>query len=384
MTRKKKANKEVEAVYEEINEDSKKIDEEEQEEEELEENNLDEDIEDEAEEETDESEEDEEDEDSDDDDDSDDDEDEESDEEDEEEEEDEEDDDEVTSENPVKKTMSDKTKYILIGILGVLIVIMCVLIATKEEKPSVQNKNTSTEFLQKFYGEYDEKELNVFFFESATCGYCTMQKPIMKNISEDYDMDYYDIDASTLDDTELTEVVNALGIEGATPTTVITQNGKVVATNEGYLDGKELVSFFVENKVLPSDATYKQEDNIVPITYKKFKEIAEKKKASLVLVDQSACSTCTTVRSVLNELAEKNDFKVNYLNAAYLSKEDGETFTQKDLDKMGYKADAYKKDKTVNIPLLLVVKDGKIKDYVLQKTEKSDYTKVLKKHGFIK
>lgn len=379
MARKKKANKEVEAVYEEI-EDSKKIDEEVDSEEEVADEETEEELEEESEEiedEDDDSEDDDEDEDDSEDDDED-------DSEDDDEEEEEVEEEEPTYENPIRRTMSDKTKYILIGVVGVLIVILCILIAVKDEKPNNAVRNANTEFLQEFYKKYDEKSANVIFFESATCGFCTMQKPIIKNIADDYKMDYYDIDASTLSDNELSEVISALGIQGATPTTVVVKDGKVVATNEGYLDGKELVEFFVTNKVLPSDATYKQEERIVPVTYSKFKDIVKKKDASLVLIDQSACSSCTTVRSLLNKLGEKNNFKVNYLNAAYLTQEEGNNFVDKDLKDMGYKADAYKKDKTVNIPLLLIVKDGKIKDYVLQKTEESDYTKVLKKHGFIK
>ena len=146
----------------------------------------------------------------------------------------------------------------------------------------------------------DSKDKNVIFFASATCGYCSLEKPVIENISEDYNMDYYAIDASTLNQTEINEVVRALGIRGATPTTVIVKEGKVLDYNEGYLDGKPFVEFFVKNEILPKDAKYKQEANIKDVTYSEFKDKAKKDKNTLFLIDQSACQSCNKDREVLN------------------------------------------------------------------------------------
>lgn len=310
-------------------------------------------------------------------------------------EEDEEPDDDDIEENPIKKTMSDKTRYIIISIVTVVLLALIVVLiifgdnSSNDSKSSssnsnVEERNTSTDTLKEFYKEFDSEDLNVIFFASATCGYCTLEKPIIENISKDYDMDYYAIDASTLSQDELNEIIKALGIRGATPTTVIVKKGEVVATNEGYLDGKPYVDFFVENGILKEGSTYKEEVNLVSINYKKFKEIAKKDKESLVFLDSSACQACITARSILNELAEKNDFEVNYLSAASLDQSDINELVDNDLKDMGYDEETYVSDSQIKIPLLLVVKDNKIKDYVLESTDESEYTKILKKYDFIK
>ena len=194
----------------------------------------------------------------------------------------------------------------------------------------------------------------------------------------------YAIDASTLNQTELNEVVRALGIRGATPTTAIVQDGKVLTYNEGYLDGKPFVEFFKKNGMLPEDAKYKQEAKIKDISYSEFKDKAKKDKNTLFLIDQSACSQCNKAREVLNKLADKNKIDIYHLNAANLSEDEIKKIVEEDLKKMEFNDDNYKKNKEVNIPLLLVVKNNKIKAYVIESSSEEDFTKVLKKYDFIK
>ena len=293
--------------------------------------------------------------------------------------------------NPIKKTMSDKTRYILIGIVSALLIAVIVVIAvfgkpnTKtDDKKSVAERNTSTETLKEFYKAMDSKELKLIFFARTSCGYCSLQKPILKQVAEDYNIDYYNIDTDNLEKIEVEEIIKALGIQGATPTSVIVKDGKVVATNEGYLDGVPYVQFLAKNGLIDKNATYKPEKNLTSINYSEFKSIVKKNEYSLVLLDSSACAACNDARSILSDYAEDNKFTVNHLSAAEMNQNDVQTLVEKDLKELKYDAKEYKKEKQVEIPLLLVIKDNKIKDYVLKSTDKSDYKKVLKKYGFIK
>ena len=296
--------------------------------------------------------------------------------------------------NPIKNTISDKTRYIIIAFVTIaLLALIIILIITGKDKNenntksnsnSVTERNTSTELLKEFYKQFDSKDLNVIYFASSACGYCSLEKPVLEQISKDYDMDYYAIDASLLSDTEISEIISALGISGATPTTVIVKDGKVIAKNEGYLDGKPYVEFFAKNGILEEDATYKVEENLVLIDYNEFKNIAKKDETSLVFLDTSACKDCITVRSLLNNIAKENKFKVNYLSAVNLSQDDVNNLVKTDLKEMKYDDKTYQDEGQIEIPLLLIIKDNEIKDYVLKSTEESDYTKVLKKYDFIK
>lgn len=292
-----------------------------------------------------------------------------------------------------KNSMSDKKRYAIVGITAAVVLILVIVLAgfgnmstsiKNNEKKDVSERNTSTDNLKKFYEAFDSEDLNVIFFASATCGYCTLEKPIIENISNDYNMSYYPIDASTLSQDELNEIISALGIRGATPTTVIVKKGEVVATNEGYLDGKPYVEFFVKNGVLKEGSTYKEENKLKNIDYSEFEDVAKKDKTTLVYLDSSACQACIESRSILNKIADGNDFEINYLSAVSLSESEVNELVEKKLKDMGYDEETYVKESQIKIPLLLVIKNNKIKDYVLESTDEKEYTKVLEKYDFIK
>ena len=317
-------------------------------------------------------------------------------------------------ENPERNMMSDKARHIVVAVVALALVVLIVVLAilgngnnADKNKKSNSNstvtsnssntttsnetsnkksneRNTSTDFLKEFYEAFDSKEVKMIFFARTSCSYCALQKPILKNVVKDYDLDYFNIDTDELSSEEVQEIISALGIEGSTPNSVVVKEGKVLATSNGYLDGKEYVKYLVKNGVLKDGATYKQEENLVEIDYSEFKKLAEKDKTSLVYLDTSACSTCISVRSMLSELGEDNDFKVNYLSAYNLTQQDVEKLINEDLDKMGYDEKTYKEKKSVSVPLLLVIEDNKIKDYLLQSSDESEYKKLLEKYDFIK
>lgn len=314
--------------------------------------------------------------------------------------------------NPERNIMSDKSRHIIVAVVAAVLVIGIVLVAIlgngnapKKTSDSNSNKesnttsnissnttsnvekkerNKSTDFLKDFYEAFDSKDVKVIFFARTSCGYCSLQKPILKNVAKDYDLDYFNIDTDELSETEVSEVMSALGIGGSTPNTVVVKEGKVLATSNGYLDGKAYVKYLVKNGVLKEGSIYKQEKNLKEIDYSEFKNIAKEDKTSLVFLDTSACQACTTVRSLLNDFADDNDFEVYYLNSYNLTEDDVTDLVDKKLDEMGYDEKQYKENKSVSVPLLLVIKDNEIKDYILQSTDESDYKKVLKKYDFIK
>ena len=314
--------------------------------------------------------------------------------------------------NPERNIMSDKSRHIIVAVVAAVLVIGIVLVAilgngnaSKKTSDSNSNKesnttsnissnttsnvekkerNKSTDFLKDFYEAFDSKDVKVIFFARTSCGYCSLQKPILKNVAKDYDLDYFNIDTDELSETEVSEVMSALGIGGSTPNTVVVKEGKVLATSNGYLDGKAYVKYLVKNGVLKEGSIYKQEKNLKEIDYSEFKKIAKEDKTSLVFLDTSACQACTTVRSLLNDFADDNDFEVYYLNSYNLTEDDVTDLVDKKLDEMGYDEKQYKENKSVSVPLLLVIKDNEIKDYILQSTDESDYKKVLKKYDFIK
>ena len=166
------------------------------------------------------------------------------------------------------------------------------------------------------------------------------------------------MDLTKLSSDEVSKVGELLETSGSgTPTSVIVENGKVVRQSEGMMEGKDYVKFLVAGGVLEKDSTYKDEDTLIDITYDKFKELLNDKTASVVLMDQytNCGESCLEERKIVNAIAKENNIPVYYLSGNSVSSTD---FIDK-LGDWGYSTDAYKKDKSVSIPLLMIVRKKK-------------------------
>ena len=237
------------------------------------------------------------------------------------------------------------------------------------------------EIMKDFNEVFNSKERTVIFYASSQCGYCELQKPILETIAEDYDMDYLEIDAATLGAKQRNEIIEKLGIEGKTPTTVIVQKGKVIDIAQGYTEGRYLVEFFVDNEVLPEDAVYSKENNLTFINYDKFEDLI-KKGTQVVVVGQTTCGHCIAIKPALNKVAGEYDLTINYLNLTEMDQEEYTGFTQilKDIE---YNDPDFVNEGKFGTPLTLIIKNGKVKHYISGSRTKSQLEREFKKVGLI-
>jgi Thiol-disulfide isomerase and thioredoxins len=297
-------------------------------------------------------------------------------------------------ESPVKGGMSEATKGMIVGmvITALIALVVILLILGKNEgtdKNSTKTKldpSTYSEGMKEFYEYFESEELTLIIFASSQCSFCVAQKPIVENIAKDYDIKYLYMDYLELaSQAEVDKVVEELKLEkGSTPTSVVVKNGEVVKTWVGYADGKEYVANLISAGMLKSGNTYKQEDNLTAIDYKKFKDLLNGSKVSAVIFDAANCTeTCISEREFLNGIAKSNNIPVYHLTATTFSQADQTEFIDK-LGEWGYDTAEYKNDKSVKIPLLLFVKDGKIVEYYVGFEKEADITDLFKKVGLIK
>lgn len=259
-----------------------------------------------------------------------------------------------------------------IAILAVIALITGLLISKDDEK-----KSSSKETLDSFYKYLSSDDEAVIYYGSEGCSYCELQTPIMKQIKEDYDMDYLYIDASKLTSQEKEEILDVLDIEGSTPTIAVVKDEKVIDTSVGYQDGKNMVEFLKENEVLEEDATYTPEEDLTFIDFTEYKEIVDNGENSIVVIGQTTCSHCIAVKPVLSRIAGNYDIEINYLNLTEMSSEEQEELIQS-LKDLGYEdAD------NLGTPLTIVVKDKKITGTVEGENPTSYFVRQFKKLGII-
>ena len=201
---------------------------------------------------------------------------------------------------------------VILSVIAVTLIGVFAFIELREN--NVIGSLESKEMMTEFNKAYNKKEKTVIFYSSSTCGYCELQKPIFETIIEDYDINTYSIDSNELSTSQRKEILNKLGIEHATPTIVIVENGKVVASKVGYTDGSALVDFFKENKVLPKDAVYSKEAHITFINYEEYKALVRKDETSVIVIGQTSCSHCTNYKPALNSVAEDYNIAIYKMN----------------------------------------------------------------------
>lgn len=107
--------------------------------------------------------------------------------------------------------------------LKMVVVALCVFLIT-----GCGNKITTYEQID--YAKYTEMKENdenyILYLGSSSCSHCQNFKPTLESIIEDYQLQVYYVDISTLNDKEYAVLKNDTKLQG-TPTVVFVENGVV-------------------------------------------------------------------------------------------------------------------------------------------------------------
>jgi len=283
-----------------------------------------------------------------------------------------------------KNLLKEKKKMIGYIVLSLILVGLIIWLVFKDlRKNNVIGSPESNGIIKEFNEVYNSKDIEIVYYASSTCGYCELQKPILETIAEDYDLKYYSIDSNELGIKQRKEVLEKLGIEHATPTIVIVKNGEVLDTQVGYTEGSELIEFFKKNKILKEDAEYSAEKYISFINYEEYEEIIDNDDTNIVVIGQTACSHCIAFKPTINSVAEDYDITINYLNLTKLSSEEYNKFSDS-LIKIKYNEPEFVESGKFGTPLTLIIKDGKVTNYISGQRTYSQLTRELKKSNIIK
>lgn len=274
---------------------------------------------------------------------------------------------------------SQKKKSIIIVAFLTILLIALIAILVISKLPSKEAKIT----VENFDKYYNSKELKVIYYASSECGYCSLETPILESIAEDYDIDYLYVDSSKLSSEQRKLVTSKLDIEGATPTTVVVKNGRIIDTQVGYLDGTNYVEFFKNAGVVSEDAVYKDEQYLSFIDYSEYKELIDKGDIFVVVIGQTGCSHCIATKPVLNKIAGKYNIEINYIDITTLTEEDSSSLIS-GLKNLDYSDSEYLESGSIGTPLTLVIKNGKVVDYINGETTNSKFVKMFKSSGVIK
>ena len=279
----------------------------------------------------------------------------------------------------------DKKKTVIFTIgLGVvaLILILC-LVFIELRQNGIIGSVESSKIIKEFNKYYNSKEREVVLFASSQCVYCDLQKPILKTVAEDYDIEYFSIDSIELSNSQKRQILSKLDIKGETPTIVIVEKGKVIDTHVGFMDGTALVKFFKENKIVPEDAVYSAEKSLTFVNYDEYKSLIRSDDTHIIVIGQTSCNHCIAIKPALNSVAEDYNLTINYLNLTELTEEESDKFFES-LKKIEYNDPDFLEDGSFGTPLTLIVEDGKVDRYISGSRTISQLVREFTKAGLIK
>ena len=275
-----------------------------------------------------------------------------------------------------KKMFNTQTVAMLAVSVVAVIALIVGMVVTKDKKVTTKGKD-SGEILDSFYKYMGSDDEAVIYYGSSTCSYCSLQTPIMKQIKEDYKIDYLYVDASKLSKDDQKEILKVLDIEGSTPTIAVVKDDDVVDVNVGYMDGKTTVEFLKKNKILDKEATYKPEENLTFIDFNRYKELVSEDTLNVIVIGQTTCSHCIAVKPVLSRVAGNNNITINYLNLTEMSQDEQSELIE-NLKSIGY-ADA----DNLGTPLTLITKNNHLEGSIEGENPPSYFTREFKKYGVI-
>jgi len=253
--------------------------------------------------------------------------------------------------------------YAAVAVVTFIVVILCMKLI---------DVNKVNKMLNKFDKAYNGDEKSVVLYASATCHFCSLEKPIVKQISKDYDLDIVELDVSLLTKKQRADIDKKLGIEGATPTTAIVRKGETLSTHVGYMDGQDYVDYLVENGILKEGSKYKPEDNLIFINYDELLAL----KDGIVIFGYTSNQDCNELKATMNKISKKYDVDIYYYNFGKLDEDD--FYASFDyIDEMNINnLDIYEDDSFV-YPTMVILEDGIISKII--KETKED--KIIKEIG---
>lgn len=275
-----------------------------------------------------------------------------------------------------KKVFNTKTVALLAVSVIAIVGLIIGMVTTSDKKVTTKTKG-SGEILDSFYKYMSKHKETVIYYGSSTCSYCSLQTPIMKQIKEDYKVDYLYVDASKLSKKDQKEILKVLDIKGSTPTIAVVKNDDVIDVNVGYMDGNDTVEFLKKNKILDKDATYKPEENLTMIDFAKYKELVVEDALHVIVIGQTTCSHCIAVKPVLSRVAGNNNIEINYLNITEMNESEQSELVES-LKIIGY-ADA----DNLGTPLILITKNNHLEGFIEGENPPSYFTREFKKYGVI-
>lgn len=277
-------------------------------------------------------------------------------------------------ETKVKKRNIKINKAKLRKAFIILFVILCltlIVIFYKMMKDKGDSSNIEFEkiTIKEYFDLYSSKELQYIYLTNKSCMDCKSYEININKLQAEYKINIKKLDFTNISDDNLEKLKTSHshlkdGIE--VPMLISIKDGKEVTQVSGIKEYSVLKKF-VDYSINPTDT-----NSFEKITLDKYLSLIKAKDTTLIYIGDSTNNGCKKFAPVLEEVSNSRKVKVHYLNTNNFSKEE-------EWEKLENSSDIFKKQWFM--PTVIIVKNGKIKDYKMEILSKKDLEKFFKKNN---
>lgn len=260
----------------------------------------------------------------------------------------------------------NKKMLIVLAIFLIFIVGLIFLVISKGGKDE--------EVLDDFYEALNSRKYEIIYLAQTSCGSCQIFDADLKTIKDVQNFDYLKINLDKLLSSAVDEIFDRLSIdpsgEVATPYVVIVKEGEIV-DQFNRVGINELVDIL-------KDYNFLNKDFSLGVNYLEFDEYLNLyDSGSRMVVALSSASEkgaeTKTIKSVLREISLEKDVEINYFELLFDTEAEYNIF-----------ADTFDIIGSTDIPIVAIIQNQKIVDYVSGTTSKTEILDMLKKNNIVK
>jgi len=248
----------------------------------------------------------------------------------------------------------------------VLIVLFIKLIKDKQQNTKVEFKEVT---LNEYLDLYKSEELQFIYLTNNTCMDCADYESTISKIQAEYKLSIKLFDITNLTENNLEKIKSsnsAFTNDIDIPIILAIKGGKEINYIRGVKEYSVLKKF-IENSINP-----KETNSFEKISLDKYLTLLKNKETAFIYIGNSDNSGCKKFSPILESVSSERKMKVYYLNTDIIK-------TSDEWEKLENSSKIF--NDVWFMPTVLVVKNGKIKDYKMETLNKTDLEKFLKKNG---
>lgn len=268
--------------------------------------------------------------------------------------------------NILKSTLSIIfNKYVVIGFIIVVLMLSSLYVVKKIRRRNINNDYFEKITLNEYLNLYSSKNnLEFLYLADTSCMNCDKYETNLLKLKSDLSIKIKKLEINNLNQSDLKKIENTSELfkDGIVlPTLISIQSGKVIGEINGVKEYSALKKFVDDTK-----KTTNYSFNIISVD--KFVSLLSSKEKVIIYIGNSNDIKCSEYSKLLNNVSNKLNLKVNYLNTVDINSEE-------DWNKLKNADNMFKKNWFV--PVTIIVKNGKIKSYKMEIMNENDLNKFL-------